>query len=408
MEKTLAPVTTTEIVFKENDLLPTNTLGGQINWSKVFQETTGLFHPKSVNRNQSINEKGDFDKEKFILSRSNFSQKRERYLEQLKKQEFVLNRLATKVDMDGDEFLYYIEDSLAIAIKNFKEMFFLGNKNSKVYEKDFFVNLEEIQTLIKKGTGIEQKEEGSRVHNEILQNIEAGLVREQEERPKYVQQLNKNYQEMINKYSNEDKSLNVDKILEDLKSHWTRNEEAMLIAFYTSTCSKEELARLQEGTIEALNQHIKKLDTPKVFIILEWILPYIYEGVNFDFNIPEIFRPEYLNHISIYDLTLEKFTDQIRSKGPKYNRSQEVQDKLIEQFKEFGTNKDGNIGFGQGSEQLRYWQSVTGRIDEKNFKNYLKDSDLGDEKKPRPKILDGYKNLEQSEEILNVLNEKNE
>jgi len=408
MKEKLLPATRAELVFNENDLLASNKLGGQINWSKVFQDKAWLFHPKSVHRNQSINEKWEFDKEQFILSRSSFSQKRNTYLEQIKKQELILKRLATKVDMDKDEFMYHIEDSLHIAIKNFKEMFFLWNKNSEVYEKDFFVDLEEILENIKTGKSLEENTETERkVYNDILQNIETWLTREQEERPKYLETVHQNYQKIISKYSNEDSSLNVDKILEDIGAQWTRNEECMLIAFYTSTCTKEELKKLQEWTINALNQHIKRLDTPKVFIILEWILPYIYEGVNFDFNIPEIFRPEYLNHISIYDLTLDRFTDEIHNKGKLFNRSEDVQNKLIEQFKEFWTDKNGNIGFWQWSEQLRYWQRVTGEINENNFKNYLKDSDLGDEKKPRPKILDGYKSLEQNEEILNVLNENN-
>jgi hypothetical protein len=88
---------------------------------------------------------------------------------------------------------------------------------------------------------------------------------------------------------------------------------------------------------------MKRLDTYKVFVILEWIFPYVFEGVDIKFELPEIFRPEYLSHMSIYDLTLERFTSQVQHKGRELGWSEDIQNKLIEQFRMFGQNENGKI-----------------------------------------------------------------
>lgn len=62
--------------------------------------------------------------------------------------------------------------------------------------------------------------------------------------------------------------------------------------------------------IEALDGKIKKLDTFKVFLILEWILPYISEGFHINWEPEEILRPEYLEYLYIDGYNVETFTTQ--------------------------------------------------------------------------------------------------
>gem|GEM_PF-4559808 len=57
-----------------------------------------------------------------------------------------------------------------------------------------------------------------------------------------------------------------------------------------------------------------RLDTHKVFIILQWVFPFVFESYDMKFDIPEIFQPEYLSKLTIYDLSLEKFTAQVLSR----------------------------------------------------------------------------------------------
>lgn len=391
-----SPLEKKEIIFDQKEIFPYGKLGRQINWNKIFDQKCRAHYPKAINRNNIVNDDGNFDLDKFIFSRLSTINKRFSYLK------YIDEIISFLSEVPKSELKYILKSSLIKLIKQFEEMYFLWNKNSEVYEKDFYIELKSLLEEIENAHSIEVNIDTTNIITTINNVCKKGLTWEEQERGKYIETVKNNYQESAKKYVNEDNSLNIDAILADLVGGWNRNNEAMLIAFYSATSSKIDLKRLQDWVIAALNKNIKKLDTEKAFTIIEWVLPYIFYGFEFNFDLPEIFRPEYLQHISIYSLTLENFTHQVESKGNALWRSKDTQNKLIEQFKEFWQKEEGKIWFWQWSEELWMRQNITGCINAENFKHYLYEEDLWLDKIPVPKILENNRD-DKKEDLLKAL-----
>lgn len=387
---------TKELALHHQTILPYGKTGRQINWNKVFDQQCRAYYPKAINRNKSINNNWDFDVDKFILSRLSIITKRDNYLKIIKE---TLD-LFTKIS--SSELKYHLKSSLQTLIRQFEEMYFLGNKNSEVYEKDFYIELKSLLENIQDARSIDANTSTTDIITTITHLCTNGLAWEHQEWEKHIKKVKNDYQDSVKKYVNEDTTLNVDIILTDLTSGWNRNNEAMLIAFFTATCSKSDLKKLQNWVIAALEKHMKRLDTEKIFTLLEWALPYIFQGVGIDFNLPEIFRPEYLQHISIYSLTLEWFTDQVQTQGEKLWWTKEIQDKLIEQFKKFWQNEEGKIWFWQWSEQLWMRQRITECVNQENLTHYLYEEDLGTDKIPVPRILENNRD-DKKDDLIKAL-----
>lgn len=297
----------------------------------------------------------------------------------------------------GNDSIYYYGDILQTIIRLFKDVFFLWNEDeskweiTNVYAQDFFLKLNEIYERIQNRHKLLDTAEWGvfdTIDAEISRCIQEWLQWVEKEWPPYEADKIHKFKKWASKYIKPWNVLDVDKILEALNSHWSWNEDHLIFAFYTAECDKKELEKLQRWVLQALEAKFKRLDTVKVFTIIEFILPYIfngYEDINFEF--PELFRPEYLSKIRIYDLTIEGFTNQIHELWPKNGWPLEIQEKLIEQFMIYGTTESWQIWFWQGSEQLWYWSSVTGEITPKNYTYYLKDANLWEDKRPTPKIL---------------------
>lgn len=390
-----------EITFNQKDVMPYGKLGSLIDWNKVFKDKIWLFYPAPINWNGSVDEQWEFNAEKFYAVRLWYEEKRKRYLEEIKHTMTLLERIQTRED-DHDMYEYYILEYLKKIPEMFEKMFFLWEKEKWVYEQAFYKNLKSLEEQIKEKKSLTEKNDKQSIFTEITENVNECLLRENEERSNFIEKTTTIREDGIKKYVKNDKTLNVDAVLKDLNSHRSRNEEYMLMAFYTAKCSKQDLERLQIWVIEALNSKIKRLDTFKVFILLERVLPFIYQGFKIDWDLPEIFRPEYLNKISIYDLDIDGFIAQVKNNWEKYTWTEEIQKKLIEQFKNFWSSESGAIWFGQWSEQLRYRNWVTSGVNEENFKHYLKSPNLWEEKRPIPNIL-RTELPDQKEDLLKTL-----
>jgi hypothetical protein len=389
-----------EVVYDQKEVMPYGKLWNFIDWNKVFQDKIWLFYPKPIDWNKAINEQWLFDSDKFLLSRSWFLEKRESYLDKISKEMARFEKLYQLNRLDLD----YLWEWLEHIIQWLQNMYFLWKENSEVYKKDFYTELKNISEQITAEESLPEKSDFNMLLNDIKKSVEKWLARENKEREIHIAKIKKYWDESLKKYVKEDGFLDVESILKAINSHWTWNEEIMLTAFYTAKCNKNDLTKLQTWVIEALNSKIKRLDTFKVFIILDWILPYIYNEFKIDRDLPEIFRPEYLSRIRIYDLDLDWFISQVKYKWKELNRSEEIQNKLIEQFKQFWQSESWKIWFWQWSEQLWYWNWVTSGVNEQNFKYYMKDPNLWFDKMPIPSILDNDRSSDTSGNLFKELN----
>ena len=191
-----------------------------------------------------------------------------------------------------------------------------GDNRDSVREQIFYTDLKILLEQVKSNTLI--ADDNEKVSAEILatitENVQNALKWSDEQFAITVKYwIDTNLQSTL-KYMNIDGTLNVDAVIAEISPHWTWNEETLLSALYIAKCSRQNLDILQQGVIAALNQHMERLDTSKVFSILEFLLPYVFEGYQLSWKVEEIFDPNYIGHISIYDLTPESFEAQIRSK----------------------------------------------------------------------------------------------
>ncbi len=380
----LVPSSAKDLVFDQKEILPYGTLGHFIDWNKVFRDKIGTFYPKPINWHTSLNEHGELDTHTFLWARTWYNEKRKSYMESITNVLRIIERDTKRSPLPE---WYYIESIIDKTIRAFEEMHILGGKREGVYKQPFYFQMKELSTQLESQMLLADDTQTKELLHQIQRYIENSLKREDKEWELCRSEYQEANSPIVKKYIKEDGFLNVDQVIVDLKGGRSWNEEIMLAAFFTAQCTKEDLIKLQSWAIEALNDHVKRLDTHKVFTIIDWVLPYINDEFKIDCNLPEIFRPEYLNHISIRNLDIQGFSAQVRAKAEKLQWSIELQDKLIEQFKEFGTSKEGYIGFGQGSEQLWYWNGVTSGVTKDNFKHYLKDTNLWEEKMPTPRIL---------------------
>ncbi len=389
-----------EVVYDQKEVMPYGKLWNFIDWNKVFQDKIWLFYPKPINWNKAINEQWLFDSDKFLLSRSWFLEKRESYLDKISKEMARFEKLYQLNRLDLD----YLWEWLEHIIQWLQNMYFLWKENSEVYKKDFYTELKDISEQITTEESLPEKSDFNMLLNDIKKSVEKWLARENKEREIHIDKNKKYWNDSLKEYIKEDWFLDVDSILKTINGHWTWNEEIMFTAFYTAKCNKNDLTKLQTWVIAALNSKIKRLDTFKVFIILDWILPYIYNEFKIDRDLPEIFRPEYLSRIRIYDLDLDWFIWQVKHTWKELNRSEEIQNKLIEQFKQFWQSESWKIWFWQWSEQLWYWNWVTTGVNEQNFKYYMKDPNLWYDKIPIPSILNNDHLSDASGDLLKELN----
>lgn len=346
-----------ELVFDQKQIIPQgNNLWSHIDWEKVITNSIWWYFPKPVNWNKAINEEWEFDIEKFILSRLHTNIERWYYLNKIKENTNYFPHL--KKREDTREILYNLKSSTKELITQFEKMYGL-EKNWAIYEKSFYLKLkyiyEDISEQLEQENSLPERTKDTsksiKKIEEVENLVQECLIWENKERNKYLSNIQNIYIEWADKYIKEG-MLNVDKILETIDSHRDRNTDTMLIAFYKAKSNKEDLQKLQDWVNKVLENKFKRLDTTKIFTILERVLPYINEDFSLKFNLPELFRPEYLKHITSYDLTLERFADQIKNKWKQLWRSKEIQNKLIEQFKIFGKSEWDKIAFWQWSEQL--------------------------------------------------------
>ncbi|MCK9272715.1 hypothetical protein M0P65_04165 [Candidatus Gracilibacteria bacterium] len=384
--------------WKTNDLsnvglLPTSKVGRRIDWSKLFDRIR-LSYKKPLNWNLLLDENGNFSERNFIMGDFFHTREKNKLIIEANKLPQEIARYKQKV---GNDRIFYYNSLISNLIKLFQNIFFLGNQNKEkgditnVYVQNFFIKLNEINEMLKNSETLyngSSSESIDSIDDEILKYSKEGIEWVEKMWGPYEKENIEKFKESALKFLKPGNVLDVDKVLETLNSHWSWNEDVLIFVFYTANCSKNELKRLQKGVLAALDSKFKKLDTPKIFLILEFILPYIFDGIeNLNFDFPELFRPEYLSKIHTYDLTIEKFIGHIHYLGKENNWSQEIQAKLIEQFKIYGASEKGKIGFGQGSEQLYYWQEITGHLNKDNYKDYLKSEDLGENRRPLPNIL---------------------
>ena len=381
--------------WKANDLsnqalLPTSKIWRSIDWSKLFNRIW-LCYKKPLNWNLLLDENWNFSERNFIMWDLTCTREKNKLIEEAKKLPQVIEKYKQKI---GDDRIFYYDSLISNLIKLFQNIFFLGNQDKEkwditnVYVQNFFIKLNEIIKNSKTLLNEPSSESIDSIDDEILKYSKEWIEWVEKMWWSYEKEAIKNFKISASKYLKPWNILDVDKILEALKSHRSFDEDVLIYVFYTAKCSKKELEKLQKWVLFALDSKFKKLDTPKIFLILEFILPYVFDWIeNLDFDFPELFKPEYLNKIHIYDLTIEKFIEQIHYLWKKNNWSPEIQAKLIEQFKIYWASKKWKIWFWQWSEQLFYWQEITGYLNKDNYKDYLKSEDLWEDRKPLPNIL---------------------
>lgn len=397
------------VAFDQKEIMPYGKIGVNIDWNRVFRDKIWIFHPQPINWYKAIDEQGNFDFAKFTLSRTSIDKDKAEYEEIIDKQIKYLNAVKWHNDLDNIYLKYGLKDIIKWVEKMSGVIY--GENRESVYEQSFLVNLKDLHTHLESNKLLGDEEiVAAEILTTIEKNVQDALAWWQKQYDISVGKLLKTSTEAMLKYINIDGTLNVDKIIETLSSFWSWNEETMLMAFYIAKCSKVDLERLQQWAMDALNIHMLRLDTPKVFIILEFVLPYIHQWFKIDWKVDEIFDPAYLKHISIYDLTPEKFEAQVCTKWEQLGWSEEIQQKLITQFKKYGTSKSGGIWFGQGSEQLWYWNGVTGWLNENNVKHYTKDAEIiaSTEKMPIPNILLPEASQMAKQQIIDVLYQEEE
>lgn len=372
------------IDFVKNEIMPYGKIGSKIDWNKVFQNKAWIYYPKPINWNKSVNQQGDFDADLFFLSCSWYEEKREKYTQSI---QWTIHVLKGTTQEDPNTILQWLES----VIESFKQMYFLWERE-EIFKKSFLINLKDMWTQIKEKKTLLQDNTMATIVDDILWNIQKWLDREKNERPKFFKKLKSRRENWLKLYIKEDGSLNIDYFLSTLNGDARWYEDTMLVALYIAKCSKKDLSKIQEWVINALNNKIKKLDVYKIFIILERILPYLYENFKIETNLPEFLRPEYLSQISLYNIDLDSYSKQVKNKGLEFNRSEKLQNKLISQFKEYEL----------WSDELRYRSKITSWFNEENFKSYLKDYNLGEEKRPVPNILK-HNLSDQKDHLLEIL-----
>jgi len=380
------------INFKWNELMPHQSFWWMIDWNKVFQNKVGVFYPKPINWKDSVDDEWNFDWDKFYLSRNAKLNDRKVYTETRNRIILTLERYVTKWVIDD----FYLEENLEKLLESYKKLYFLWKRlvhdpYSEIYTTENYLKIEQLLEQIKWMNRLpENAWEYQSIAKEIIDNIQQTRLRESKKWEEYEAELLWHKKTGVSNYLDDNGKLNVESVLDTLNWRASWNEETMLIALFDWEVSKEELVKLQEWVIEALDNKVLRLDTHKVFIILQWVFPFVFESYDMKFDIPEIFQPEYLSKLTIYDLSLEKFTAQVLSRWEENNWSKEVQEKLIGQFKKFWTTKEWNIAFWQWSEQLWYWSWVTWWINKENYTHYLIDRSLLVDTLPTPNILQTY------------------
>lgn len=397
-------------VFDTAEIMPYGKIGKNIDWNRVFRDKIWIHHPDPINWNNAIDEQGNFDFNKFLMSRTHLEEDKAEYEKTINGQVEYITLVHTKhKDLDN----IYITSALKKIITALQQMqnIMRGEKREHVKEQIFYNDLQTLLEQVESNTLIagDNQKVAWEMLTTITENVQSALkwCEDQFSLTK-TYWINSNWKG-ISQFINIDGTLKVDVVIAKISSHWTWNEDMLLSALYIAKCSRQDLEILQQGVIAALNQHMERLDTTKVFSILEFLLPYVFEGYQLSWKVEEIFDPAYLSHISIYDLTPEKFEGEVRTKWEKLGWSQEVQDRLIAQFKKYGTSESGGIGFGQGSEQLWYWNGVTGGINDNNLKHYTKSEEIleGDKKKPIPNILLPEAVQTARQKLLEVFSEEN-
>lgn len=371
--------------FNQWDILPWNILWNQINWNLVFRNAIDIYYPSPINWNSCTDKDWEFDPVKFYFTcnyRRLWLDKRTEYLSWLKQIVSNFEKYSEKNILSLCSYSEAILAKILLIVDTYEvapDSLDFVNEFRDIIHKISYVSLWDWQPI-----------SISSVLSEI--NICLGAFYEWDSKM-WEDLPNKLYQNYamddwkLIKYQNQDWTLDVDWLLSDLQAHWSWNEEIMLLALYTSTCSQYDLERLQKWVIAALESKFQKLDTYKIFIILEWVIPFIYEWFKIKFDFPEIFNPKYLSKISISNLDIDKFTSKVITVWANEGWPLEIQEKLIEQFKQYWSSEPGKIWFWQWSEQLWYWTRVTWYLNEKNFQNYLKGDEYWDDKRPIPNIL---------------------
>lgn len=346
-------------------LLP-NYAYANINWKSIFLDHIGIEYPEYINWDACIDQQWNFSTDDFILSRSSLYKKRNKYIQDIGGQIDVLDTcIWANIPLDKKkEISIRITDEIVSIMWRMQLWYWEHN-----------IHVQDIANEI--AGAYDQRSIDSWIH--MQSDIEQWLKKEQQEWESKFQTIKLGYQQNIWKYIADTGALNIQNIILDL-DHWTPDHESMLMAFYTATCSPDDLQVLQQKVQKILDSNIKKLNTIKVFLILERVLPYIYEWFQFDFQVPEIFNPMYLQHIAVRNLTLEDFTQQVGQKWEELWWSADIQNKLIQQYTKFGESN-----FGQWSDQLRYRQQLTSKI---NIKNYIIPAEqISLNKRPKPSIL---------------------
>lgn len=376
-----------------NTFLPTSKIWKQIDWSKVFDRIR-VSYQKPINWNLRLDKNWKFSERNFIMWDLFTVENKNKLFEEAEK---LHKTIAYYKENAGNDRIFYYDSLVHNLIKLFQGIYFLWNQDknkwevTNVYVQNFFIKLEELNKNLKNQWSLSNEPNSDvieSIDNEIIMYVNEWIEWVKKMWWPYENETIEKFKELASIYIKPWNILDVDKVLETLSSHWSWNEYVLIFAFYIAKCSKKELERLQNWVLIALDSKFKKLDTTKIFSILEFVLPYIYEwidDINFDF--PEIFRPEFLSKIHIYDLTIEGFTNQIYHIWKENNWSPEIQARLIEQFKKYWASKKWEIWFWQWSEQLFYWIETIGHINKDNYTQYLKSDDLWEDKRPLPNIL---------------------
>lgn len=387
-----------EIIVSKNlvtqsSLLPLWEIWWKIDWGKIIRNNR-LPYDDYINWNNVVNDRWDFDSNLFIESRLYQKEVRDNYLSELNGNIKYLNHISNE-----SSAWIYLKFKIKDIINEFKKMFFLW-KNSEVYDMDFYKELLNISNIFNENQ-LGTDETIKNYFTNVIDLINKWLKWEDEKWSQYLNNIKKEQNISIDWFNLWNGFLNVDKVINLLKWKATWSNDTLILVFYKFKLTNEDLKKLQTWALEALDIHFSNLDTIKVFEIIEFILPNIFNGFDVSsINFPEIFNPEYLKEIIIYDLTLSKFKEQVNSK----DWSDEVKENIITQFVKYWTDIEWNIWFGQWSEQLFYWNNILWTINEMNYKSYLKE-DLWYRNKPLPSILkniDYYVNESRNELLKNI------